>query len=133
VRAPRLAKGRGRRTVLALGLLLGGAAHAQDPLPGFKGEAAKGKPTWKLLCSSCHGDKGLGNGPAAIALNPRPTSFADPKTAARLTPDWVWRITREGGLAHGKSALMVPWIATLTEEQLGDVTAYVLTLVPGAK
>ncbi len=36
---------------------------------------AKGKTLFAVNCSSCHGIEGLGNGPAAVALNPKPRNF----------------------------------------------------------
>jgi mono/diheme cytochrome c family protein len=94
----------------------------------LRGEPANGKALYKKLCASCHGDKGLGNGPAAVALNPKPSSFVEPTTAARLSPEWVYGIVKDGGLAKGKSKLMVAMAGVLTEQQLRDVSAYVLAL-----
>lgn len=36
---------------------------------------AKGKELFKTNCSSCHGENGLGDGPGAAALNPKPRNF----------------------------------------------------------
>ncbi|MFH0991853.1 MAG: cytochrome c [bacterium] len=36
---------------------------------------AKGKDLYKTTCASCHGDNGMGDGPAGIVLNPRPRNF----------------------------------------------------------
>ena len=36
---------------------------------------AKGRDLFQSNCSSCHGDNGDGNGPAAITLNPKPRNF----------------------------------------------------------
>jgi mono/diheme cytochrome c family protein len=36
---------------------------------------AKGRDLFQANCSSCHGDNGEGNGPAAITLNPKPRNF----------------------------------------------------------
>jgi mono/diheme cytochrome c family protein len=119
----------GRGGLLAV-VVWGSAALAQEPKLAVGGDASKGQLTYKQVCASCHGDKGLGNGPAAIALNPKPKRFTDPEVVARLTPDWVYTLVKDGGAAHGKSPLMVPMIAALTEGQLRDVAAYTLTLVP---
>jgi len=39
---------------------------------------ARGEMLFKQNCSSCHGNSGQGNGPAAGTLNPRPRNFAQP-------------------------------------------------------
>jgi mono/diheme cytochrome c family protein len=114
---------------LVVVLTLSVAAHGQDA----PGDAAKGKALYRPLCGSCHGDKGLGNGPAAASLNPRPASFKAPEVAARLTSDAVYRLLKEGGPDAGLSPLMAPFAETLSEAQLRDVTAYVLTLAPPAR
>jgi mono/diheme cytochrome c family protein len=36
---------------------------------------ARGGDLFRANCSSCHGDNGEGNGPAAITLNPKPRNF----------------------------------------------------------
>jgi mono/diheme cytochrome c family protein len=36
---------------------------------------AKGKETFTTVCASCHGNEGKGDGPAGVALNPKPRNF----------------------------------------------------------
>ena len=36
---------------------------------------AKGKALFLVNCASCHGNQGMGDGPAAAALNPKPRNF----------------------------------------------------------
>ncbi len=52
---------------VALLLLLGGAAHADD--------VADGKRLYLRLCASCHGRDGRGDGPVAKALGEPPTDL----------------------------------------------------------
>lgn len=105
-------------------------------LPAFaagfelKGDAAKGATHYKTFCVACHGDKGDGNGPAGAALTPKPTSFADSANAERLTDEWVYKMVKNGGAANGKSPMMVAWSGALKEQELRDVSAYVLTFKP---
>jgi cytochrome c553 len=96
----------------------------------LKGDAAKGETHYKTLCVSCHGEKGDGNGPAGSALNPKPTNFTDAANADRLTEEWVYKMVKDGGAANGKSALMVAWSGVLKDDQLRDVSAYVLKFKP---
>ncbi|MCZ8341793.1 MAG: cytochrome c [Leptospira sp.] len=41
-------------------------------------EIAKGEEIFLQNCSSCHGEKGAGDGAAAAALNPKPRNFKAP-------------------------------------------------------
>jgi mono/diheme cytochrome c family protein len=42
-------------------------------------EIAQGKQLFNDKCAPCHGADGEGNGPMAMAFNPKPASFHDPK------------------------------------------------------
>ena len=42
-------------------------------------EYDKGKDLYENKCQICHGANGKGDGPAAGALNPRPSDFTNPK------------------------------------------------------
>lgn len=112
--------------LLTAAVLVSASAFAADT----KGDPAKGETHYKTLCVSCHGEKGDGNGPAGAALTPKPTSFTDPANADRLTEDYVYKMVKEGGAANGKSPLMVAWAGVLKEDQLRDVTAFVLKFKP---
>ena len=44
----------------------------KNPLPKDKKTIEQGEKVAKVNCASCHGNKGKGDGPAAVALNPKP-------------------------------------------------------------
>ena len=50
-------------------------ATVMTPNPKLLG---RGEVLFKQNCSSCHGESGQGNGPAAGTLNPRPRNFTQP-------------------------------------------------------
>ena len=58
-------------------LCLASTAALAGPPPG-KDQATldKGKAAFTTNCVACHGEKGDGTGPAAVALNPRPRNYA---------------------------------------------------------
>jgi mono/diheme cytochrome c family protein len=57
----------------------GKIAPPSDPMALISSSAeliARGKDLFAQNCSPCHGDRGLGNGPAAAGLNPPPRDFS---------------------------------------------------------
>jgi uncharacterized membrane protein len=66
-------------------------------------------------CTLCHGAKGLGDGPAAAALNPRPRNYTDAVWQKSVTDDQLRAVIVGGGAAIGKSPLM-PANADLKEK-----------------
>ncbi len=89
-----------------------------NPKGGSEAKAA-GKLIYEVNCVSCHGDTGLGDGPAGGSLVPAPVNFYE------LNPlvgeDYYYFVIREG--VPGTS--MVPWKNTLKEEEIYQVVAYV--------
>ena len=59
-------------------------------------------------CSTCHGTDGKGDGPASVALNPKPRNYTDPEWQKSVTDEHIKKTIVEGGAAVGKSPLMVP-------------------------
>lgn len=47
-------------------------ATISNPTPAM---LEKGKQSFVTICSSCHGTEGKGDGPAGVALNPKPRNF----------------------------------------------------------
>jgi mono/diheme cytochrome c family protein len=45
-----------------------------------------------------------------------------------LSDEHLFLVIKEGGAAVGKSALMAPWGASLSDDQIRDVVAFVRTL-----
>jgi cytochrome c oxidase cbb3-type subunit 3 len=103
-------------------LVLGTAlfAHAAD--------VEQGKNLYGHFCASCHGQSGKGDGPAAAALNPKPRDHTDKETMSKLSDDELLKVIKNGGASVGKSPLMPAWGASLKDEQIKDVIAYVRTL-----
>ncbi|MGB1699357.1 MAG: c-type cytochrome [Nannocystaceae bacterium] len=96
--------------VLLVALLAGCPGGAGPKERGAKGEAAgeqdEVQQIWDTRCANCHGEKGLGDGPGAVALDPKPRSFADRKWQATTTDDKIRTIIVEGGYAVGLSQSM---------------------------
>ena len=107
-------------TVAVIILVLGMAAIS---FAEMKGDAAAGKKVYENVCVTCHGKEGKGDGPASMALNPRPKSFADPAVVAKPDKELFDTITK------GRPGTpMASFEKTLTEQQRWDILAYVRSL-----
>lgn len=95
-------------------------AHAAD--------AEQGKKLYGQFCASCHGQSGKGDGPAAAALNPKPRDHTSREYMAQMSDDEMHKVIKDGGAAVGKSPLMPPWGASLKDDQIKDVIAYIRML-----
>jgi mono/diheme cytochrome c family protein len=91
-------------------------------------DVAAGKAKYAQLCGSCHGASGKGDGPAAGALNPKPRDHTDGKYMKTLKDEDIFKITKEGGPSVGKSPLMPPWGAALSDQDIRNVVAYIRSL-----
>lgn len=68
--------------------------------------AEEAQTTFKTVCATCHGEGGLGNGPAAVALNPKPRNYTDKAWQSSVTDDQIKQTILMGGAAVGKSPTM---------------------------
>jgi putative copper resistance protein D len=51
------------------------ARFATSPVPDTPEEIAAGRATYQAKCQVCHGQRGRGDGPAALTMNPRPVDL----------------------------------------------------------
>jgi mono/diheme cytochrome c family protein len=109
------------------------AAVAPKSLAGQKSDPAAGKKTYDILCTTCHGNTGKADGPAATALPVKPASFADAKYMKTLTDEHLFKVTKEGGSSVGKSPLMPPWGSQIDDQGIWNVVAYIRTLAKSKK
>ena len=99
-----------RIVALSLALLFStSSALADDDL-------AKGKSIYEGAgaCASCHGPNGMGDGPAAAALNPKPRSFVEGAYALDTDGDGktgtetdIANVIANGAQKYGGSVMMV--------------------------
>lgn len=76
------------------------------------------------FCATCHGATGKGDGPAGAALNPHPRNFTDANWQAATSDERIVSVLTKGGAANGLSAVMAPWGAVLSEEQIKQMVVY---------
>jgi mono/diheme cytochrome c family protein len=89
---------------------------------------AEGKKIYLAYCSSCHGERGKGDGMAAASLPAKPSDHTNGAIMNRLSDQFLLDIIAKGGGAVGKSSFMPSWGAALNEKQLRDVVAYIRAL-----
>lgn len=96
--------------------------HVSAAAPGTQEVAIPGlgKALFIATCSSCHGDAGAGNGPAAGALAPAPTNFHLKKP----TEERAWDVLENGV----PGTAMAPWRNQLSADQRHALVEFVRSL-----
>ncbi|MCA8976837.1 MAG: hypothetical protein KDC98_19095 [Planctomycetes bacterium] len=82
------------------------AAGAGNDQAAAATSQAEAKAIFDSLCFTCHGATGHGDGPGAIALDPKPRSFADAAWQDSVTDEHIKKTIVFGGAAVGKSPMM---------------------------
>jgi high-affinity iron transporter len=83
----------------------------------------RGREVFKQNCVSCHGEKGDGKGPAAAALEPKPTNFLDPQRMAELSPFQAFNTIRVG--LPGTAMVSFP---AFTDKDVWAMAFYIVSL-----
>ncbi len=79
-------------------------ATATDPAA----DRATAEKIFETRCATCHGKEGLGNGPGAAVLNPKPRNFHDLEWQKATSDSTIEIAIVYGGAAVGKSPAMAP-------------------------
>lgn len=95
----------------------------EPPLPQ-KLSAVNGQSIFAENCQPCHGTTGKGDGPTAASLPNQPPDFTDPATLNAMSPAEIFSVIKNGRM----DKMMPPWEQRLSDEQIWDATAYLLTL-----
>ena len=101
------------------------ARFARNPVPDTPETIDAARPIFQANCAICHGPRGLGDGPAAFTLNPRPVNLQlhVPQHAEGENFYWI----SEGVAGTGMPA----WKDKLTEEQRWQLVRYLQALASG--
>ncbi len=87
-----------------------GSPNAQkESGPSQERQAARpsqAQTMFDTVCATCHGSDGMGNGPAAANLNPKPRNYTDAAWQASVTDDQLKETILKGGQGVGKSPMM---------------------------
>ncbi|MFT3768233.1 MAG: hypothetical protein QM820_22510 [Minicystis sp.] len=83
------------------------AAGAPPAPPGNQAaSAAEANEMFGSRCGPCHGANGKGDGPGAVALNPKPRDYTDAAWQKSVTDDQLRKTIVMGGAAVGRSPMM---------------------------
>jgi mono/diheme cytochrome c family protein len=123
-----------RNSLVLICLIICQASHAQskwiapadannlkNPLAGNTAVLPEAKKTYSTMCVPCHGDKGKGNGPAAVALNPRPADHTSAVVQSQSDGALYWKLTNGRGAMQAYKLL-------LTDQQRWALINYIRTL-----
>ncbi len=102
-----------------------GEADKPNPIKSDAVSIERGKNSYFQYCSSCHGAKAMGDGPAGNELNPKPTNLVA-MSGGHPDGDFAWKI------ANGRGA-MPAWKSVLKENQIWDLVIYIQQLNPSGK
>lgn len=97
--------------------------------PAIAADATKGAATYAQLCAMCHGEKGVGDGALAATFpeGQKPRNLAAGNNKYATDDAKLKELIKKGGAAVGLSVLM-PAQAGLSDDQLGDLVAFVNSL-----
>jgi len=101
-------------------------AGLTNPLPADDDSLERGANLYLTYCASCHGDGGMGDGPAGTALDPAPAPVA--RTSQRMGDDYFFWRTSEGGFMDPFNSAMPAWKGALDEQARWDIINYIQAL-----
>ncbi|MFZ1399587.1 MAG: cytochrome c [Candidatus Promineifilaceae bacterium] len=100
-----------------------------SPVAATEESLTRGGDLFTTYCATCHGDGGMGDGPAAANLNPAPVAIAH--TSQMLGDNYLyWRISA-GGQGDPFNSAMPAWGAALSEQDRWDLINYIRALGSG--
>ena len=107
-----------QRFALSLG------SEAALELPKSAINLADGQRLYQGNCASCHGEKGLGDGPAAVALDPKPPAIGTGTIMGEVTPAMAFR-----KISVGVTGTAMPsFSAKLTPDERWNIVMYLGSL-----
>jgi mono/diheme cytochrome c family protein len=97
--------------------------------PAEAADLAKGKTLYSQRCSTCHGEKGAGDGPIALSLpaEQKPRNLQEGKNKFATDDDKFRQLIKKGGAAVGLNVLM-PAQSDLKDDDIDSLLLFVHSL-----
>jgi mono/diheme cytochrome c family protein len=125
-----------RASVVVLLAGLGGApadlVRAASPDVGTQAQRDSGKQLYTKYCSQCHGEKGDGEGYAAIHLHPKPRNFTTAKFKVRTTPNGALPTHQDlvNIIRRGMPYTSMPAWTNFSDQEVSDIAYFLTTFSP---
>lgn len=108
--------------ILFLSLAVSQSAQAAAPQQTAE-HLELGKKAFDTNCVVCHGDKGTGDGPAAMGLTPKPRNFVSEKFKNGDSAEAIF-----GTITNGSPGTSMPGFPQLDEKTRWSLAFYVMSL-----
>jgi mono/diheme cytochrome c family protein len=108
------------------------SGRAAAPDIGTESQRASGKNLYLKYCSQCHGEKGDGEGYAAVHLRPRPRNFTTGKFKVRTTPSGAVPTHQDliNIIRHGMPYTSMPAWPNFSDSEVSDIAYFLTTFSP---
>ena len=81
---------------ISLAFSRGGFAQKKNPVEAGQESVSKGQTIYKKNCQMCHGEKGIGDGPAGQRLNPKPANLTDRSGMEKMSDGDLFQAITKG-------------------------------------
>jgi mono/diheme cytochrome c family protein len=98
----------------------------RNPYPADAQVLSSGEDLYQANCVACHGERGLGDGPAAAALTPRPANLRWFLRMPMASDGYLMWTISEGGAAFGSA--MPAFKDSLSEDARWRIIRYLRSL-----
>jgi len=111
---------------------LTGHGRAAAPDVGTDAQRESGKKLYLKYCSQCHGEKGDGEGYAAVHLRPRPRNFTTAKFKIRTTPNGSLPTHQDlvNVIRRGMPYTSMPAWPNFSDSEVSDIAYFLTTFSP---
>lgn len=109
-----------------------GVGRAAAPDTGSDAQRDAGKKLYLKNCSQCHGDKGDGEGYAAVHLRPKPRNFTSGKFKIRTTPTGALPTHQDlvNIIRRGMPYTSMPAWPNFSDEEVSELAYFITTFSP---